>query len=87
MASTGAGIFVTTVVAGGVALVKPFAVASRPFLRDLIFYMVAVYWTFIILYRGTTTLAETLGTHTDILNHGHFWGYYIDLHSFPGDLP
>ncbi|CAK6966618.1 mitochondrial sodium/calcium exchanger protein isoform X2 [Scomber scombrus] len=57
----GAGIFVTTVVAGSVALVKPFAVASRPFLRDLIFYMVAVYWTFIILYRGTTTLAETLG--------------------------
>ncbi|XP_042276759.1 mitochondrial sodium/calcium exchanger protein isoform X3 [Thunnus maccoyii] len=57
----GAGIFVTTVVAGSVALVKPFAVASRPFLRDVIFYMAAVYWTFLILYRGTTTLAETLG--------------------------
>lgn len=57
----GAGIFVTTVVAGSVALVKPFAVASRPFLRDLIFYMVAVFWTFLMLYRGTTTLSETLG--------------------------
>ncbi|XP_074526098.1 mitochondrial sodium/calcium exchanger protein isoform X2 [Halichoeres trimaculatus] len=57
----GAGIFVTTVVAGSVALVKPFAVASRPFLRDVIFYMVAVFWTFLMLYRGTTTLAETLG--------------------------
>uniref|UniRef100_A0A669BIH7 Solute carrier family 8 member B1 n=1 Tax=Oreochromis niloticus TaxID=8128 RepID=A0A669BIH7_ORENI len=57
----GAGIFVTTVVAGSVALVKPFAVASRPFLRDVIFYMVAVFWTFLILYRGTTTLGETLG--------------------------
>ncbi|XP_077600521.1 mitochondrial sodium/calcium exchanger protein-like [Stigmatopora nigra] len=57
----GAGIFVTTVVAGGVALVKPFTVASRPFLRDVIFYMVAVFWTYLILYRGTTTLGETLG--------------------------
>ncbi|XP_028269278.1 mitochondrial sodium/calcium exchanger protein isoform X2 [Parambassis ranga] len=57
----GAGIFVTTVVAGSVALVKPFTVASRPFLRDVIFYMVAVFWTFLMLYRGTTTLGETLG--------------------------
>uniref|UniRef100_A0A3Q0SE03 Solute carrier family 8 member B1 n=1 Tax=Amphilophus citrinellus TaxID=61819 RepID=A0A3Q0SE03_AMPCI len=57
----GAGIFVTTVVAGSVALVKPFTVASRPFLRDVIFYMVAVFWTFLILYRGTTTLGEILG--------------------------
>ncbi|XP_070689308.1 mitochondrial sodium/calcium exchanger protein [Pempheris klunzingeri] len=57
----GAGIFVTTVVAGSVALVKPFTVASRPFLRDVIFYMVAVFWTFLILYRGTTTLTETFG--------------------------
>nr|XP_057926476.1 mitochondrial sodium/calcium exchanger protein isoform X2 [Doryrhamphus excisus] len=57
----GAGIFVTTVVAGSVALVKPFAVASRPFLRDVIFYMSAVFWTYLILYRGTITLGETLG--------------------------
>ncbi|XP_058491761.1 mitochondrial sodium/calcium exchanger protein [Solea solea] len=57
----GAGIFVTTVVAGSVALVKPFAVASRPFLRDVIFYMVAVFWTFLMLYRGTATLVETIG--------------------------
>ncbi|XP_061842423.1 mitochondrial sodium/calcium exchanger protein [Nerophis lumbriciformis] len=57
----GAGIFVTTVVAGSVALVKPFAVASRPFLRDVIFYMVAVFWTYVILFRGTTTFGETLG--------------------------
>uniref|UniRef100_A0A4W6GAA7 Solute carrier family 8 member B1 n=1 Tax=Lates calcarifer TaxID=8187 RepID=A0A4W6GAA7_LATCA len=65
----GAGIFVTTVVAGGVALVKPFAVASRPFLRDVIFYMVAVFWTFVMLFRGTTTLGETLGTHSYTHTH------------------
>ncbi|XP_042187448.1 mitochondrial sodium/calcium exchanger protein-like [Oncorhynchus tshawytscha] len=57
----GAGIFVTTVVAGAVSLVKPFTVASRPFLRDVIFYMAAVFWTIVILYRGTISLGETLG--------------------------
>ncbi|XP_076864258.1 mitochondrial sodium/calcium exchanger protein [Brachyhypopomus gauderio] len=57
----GAGIFVTTVVAGSVALVKPFTAASRPFLRDVIFYMAAVFWTFTILYRRHIELRETLG--------------------------
>ncbi|XP_056149728.1 mitochondrial sodium/calcium exchanger protein isoform X2 [Lampris incognitus] len=57
----GAGLFVTTVVAGSVSLVKPFTVASRPFLRDIIFYMAAVFWTFFILYRGTISLGEILG--------------------------
>uniref|UniRef100_A0A8C4T9N9 Solute carrier family 8 member B1 n=1 Tax=Erpetoichthys calabaricus TaxID=27687 RepID=A0A8C4T9N9_ERPCA len=57
----GAGIFVTTVVAGGVALMKPFTMASRPFLRDVIFYMVAVFWTFFILYTGKINLGESLG--------------------------
>ncbi|XP_030621985.1 mitochondrial sodium/calcium exchanger protein [Chanos chanos] len=57
----GAGIFVTTVVAGSVALVKPFTVASRPFLRDVIFYMAAVFWTFLILYKGHIVLGEALG--------------------------
>ncbi|XP_064153765.1 mitochondrial sodium/calcium exchanger protein isoform X3 [Anguilla rostrata] len=56
----GAGIFVTTVVAGCVALVKPFTVASRPFLRDVIFYMAAVFWTFVILYKHQITLLEAL---------------------------
>ncbi|MCJ8747475.1 hypothetical protein PDJAM_G00153920 [Pangasius djambal] len=57
----GAGIFVTTVVAGSVALVKPFTVASRPFLRDVIFYMAAVFWTFNILYKREILLEEALG--------------------------
>ncbi|NWW89661.1 NCLX protein, partial [Rhynochetos jubatus] len=57
----GAGVFVTTVVAGGIALVKPFTAASRPFLRDVIFYMVAVFLTFLVLYFGRITLGEALG--------------------------
>ncbi|XP_048467468.1 mitochondrial sodium/calcium exchanger protein isoform X2 [Rhincodon typus] len=57
----GAGIFVTTVVAGGVALANPFIVASRPFLRDVIFYMAAVFWTFLVLYFGSIDLGQALG--------------------------
>lgn len=56
----GAGIFVTTIVAGGIALVQPFTVASRPFLRDAIFYMVAVFLTFVALYFEKVTLPEAL---------------------------
>ncbi|NXI79835.1 NCLX protein, partial [Rhipidura dahli] len=57
----GAGVFVTTVVAGGIALVKPFTAASRPFLRDVIFYMAAVFLTFVVLYLGRIRLGEALG--------------------------
>ncbi|NWU19062.1 NCLX protein, partial [Dyaphorophyia castanea] len=57
----GAGVFVTTVVAGGIALVKPFTAASRPFLRDVIVYMVAVFVTFMMLYLGRIRLGEALG--------------------------
>ncbi|TFK04721.1 Sodium/potassium/calcium exchanger 6, mitochondrial [Platysternon megacephalum] len=56
----GAGVFVTTVVAGGIALLKPFTVASRPFLRDAVFYMVAVFLTFTVLYFRRITLAGAL---------------------------
>ncbi|XP_018416447.1 PREDICTED: sodium/potassium/calcium exchanger 6, mitochondrial [Nanorana parkeri] len=52
----GAGVFVTTVVAGGIALVKPFTAASRPFLRDITFYIAAIFLTFYVLYQGYVTL-------------------------------
>lgn len=57
----GAGIFVTTVVAGGVGLARPFTVASRPFLRDVTFYMAAVFWAFLVIYFGSIDLAQALG--------------------------
>ncbi|CAH2295069.1 mitochondrial sodium calcium exchanger [Pelobates cultripes] len=56
----GAGVFVTTVVAGGIAFVKPFTAASRPFLRDIVFYMSAIFLTFFVLYQGSISLAEVL---------------------------
>ncbi|XP_023576251.1 mitochondrial sodium/calcium exchanger protein isoform X3 [Octodon degus] len=56
----GAGVLVTTVVAGGIAILRPFEAASRPFLRDIAFYMTAVFLTFMALYLGRVTLAWAL---------------------------
>ncbi|XP_078010466.1 mitochondrial sodium/calcium exchanger protein isoform X5 [Phascolarctos cinereus] len=57
----GAGVLVTTVVAGGIAIIRPFTAASRPFFRDIIFYMAAIFMTFTALYIGKVTLAWGLG--------------------------
>lgn len=54
-------MLVTTVVAGGITILHPFMAASRPFLRDIAFYMVAVFLTFTALYLGRITLAWALG--------------------------
>ena len=47
----GAGIFVTTAVAGSVCLATPFKLMERPFLRDVVFYIAAGFWAFCIFYR------------------------------------
>ena len=47
----GAGMFVTTVVAGAICLLRPFHLMKRPFLRDLTFYLIAAFWSFCIFYR------------------------------------
>ncbi|XP_043831343.1 mitochondrial sodium/calcium exchanger protein isoform X2 [Dromiciops gliroides] len=57
----GAGVLVTTVVAGGITIIRPFTAASRPFFRDIIFYIVAIFLTFTALYIGKVTLAWSLG--------------------------
>lgn len=63
----GAGIFVTTVVAGSVAIVKPFHAMERPFLRDIIFYLAALFMTFYVLYKNVITIVQA----------GCFIGLYI----------
>ncbi|XP_072164267.1 mitochondrial sodium/calcium exchanger protein-like [Diadema setosum] len=57
----GAGIFVTTIVAGSIAITRPFKMVERPFLRDSIFYLAAAFWTFYILYKGNILLQEAVG--------------------------
>lgn len=70
----GAGVLVTTVVAGGIAILRPFTAASRPFLRDIVFYMVAVFLTFTALYLGRVTLAWALGEPLQGWAGGRRWG-------------
>ncbi|EDQ90217.1 uncharacterized protein MONBRDRAFT_31967 [Monosiga brevicollis MX1] len=57
----GAGTFVTTVVVGTVGYVVPFTVTRRPFLRDVITYLIASIWVFIILLRGEIFTGEAIG--------------------------
>ena len=57
----GAGIFVTTVVAATVSCVRPFHAMERPMLRDLIFYITAVWLTFFVLYDGKISVGEAIG--------------------------
>ena len=54
-------MFVTTVVVGTIAVIKPFKAMERPFLRDAIFYLAGVYWTFFVLWKGKMYFAESIG--------------------------
>lgn len=57
----GAGIFVTTVVAGSVFLTGSFKMMKRPFLRDVAFYMVAASWAFYLFFAGSIQLFHAVG--------------------------
>ena len=54
-------MFLTTVVAGAVCCVQPFHAAERPFLRDVIFYLGTVFFTFVVIYNGVITFVESVG--------------------------
>lgn len=56
----GAGIFVSTAVAGAVCLTTPFKIMERPFLRDVTFNIIAGYWAFCIFYRYNVTSIQYL---------------------------
>jgi len=57
----GAGIFVTTVVAGFINICATFKMARRPFLRDVVFYIAAVGWTFAVMYKRDIKTMESIG--------------------------
>ncbi len=57
----GAGIFVSTVVAGTICITRPFTSNQRPLLRDLIFFMMAGFWAFKVIWDGYISLLETVG--------------------------
>ncbi|XP_052261125.1 mitochondrial sodium/calcium exchanger protein-like isoform X2 [Dreissena polymorpha] len=57
----GAGVFVSTVVAGTIAIIHPFDAMQRPFLRDMVFFLAAVFWTFVVLWDKKITKMEAIG--------------------------
>ncbi|AEO53514.1 hypothetical protein MYCTH_2294942 [Thermothelomyces thermophilus ATCC 42464] len=54
----GAAGFITAVVAGSMALVREFKVNRRPFVRDIVFFIVAVSFTVVFLADGELHLWE-----------------------------
>lgn len=60
---SGAGMFVTTVVVGVISFVSTVTLTTRPFIRDVLFYLGAVSWTFITLYKENITMGEAIGTY------------------------
>ncbi|CAF3623708.1 unnamed protein product, partial [Rotaria sordida] len=57
----GAGVFVTTVVAGTIGIATPFRSIQRPLLRDIIFFIIASFAAYVAMYDGKIYLAESLG--------------------------
>ncbi|KAF2707131.1 sodium/calcium exchanger protein-like protein [Pleomassaria siparia CBS 279.74] len=55
----GAACFITAVVAGSMALVRPFKVARRSFVRDVTFFIVAASFSMIFIWDGKLSLWES----------------------------
>lgn len=56
----GAAVFITSVVAGSMALIKPFHVARKSFIRDVGFFIVAAAFSFSFLWDGRLQLWECI---------------------------
>ena len=57
----GGGIFVTTVVTGSVMVTGEFQLMCRPILRDIIFYIGAVYMVWFFIFRGFFQIDHSIG--------------------------
>ena len=56
-------MFVTTIVVGAISFLSTVTLVTRPFTRDVLFYLGAVSWTFLALYKENITLGEAIGTN------------------------
>ena len=56
----GAAAFITSVVAGSMAIIAPFKVSKRSFLRDAGFFLIAVIMTMVLLADGRLRLWESI---------------------------
>ncbi|KAF9313355.1 hypothetical protein BG003_005275 [Podila horticola] len=56
----GAASFITSVVVGSMAIIKPFKVSKAPFLRDVIFFAGCVLFTLYTVIDGKITMVESI---------------------------
>ncbi|XP_076296636.1 mitochondrial sodium/calcium exchanger protein [Lasioglossum baleicum] len=56
----GAGVFVTAMIAGSIAVVKPFRADLKPLMRDTCFYMLSVCWISYVVRDETVHLWEAI---------------------------
>lgn len=56
----GAGVFVTAIIAGSIAIVSPFRISPKPFIRDCCFYITSVCWIAYISQDEVVHLWESL---------------------------
>ncbi|XP_012222241.1 mitochondrial sodium/calcium exchanger protein-like [Linepithema humile] len=56
----GAGVFVTSMIAGSVAIIKPFKVSLRSLMRDACFYIVSVCWISYVVWDEMIYLWEAV---------------------------
>ena len=79
----GAAGFITAVVAGSMALVKPFNVARRSFVRDVSFFMIAASFSMVFLIDGSLRLwecAAMVGFYVFYVIFVVFWHWYRSKH-------
>ena len=57
----------TTVISGTINICVSFKMARRPFLRDVVFYLVAAGWTFAVMYKKDIHTAEAAGTEVCLI--------------------
>lgn len=57
-------MFLTCIITGTISIVTPFKAKEGPFLRDIVFNIAGVFWTFVTLWRGYIHLGESIGIIT-----------------------
>ncbi|XP_014475369.1 PREDICTED: sodium/potassium/calcium exchanger 6, mitochondrial-like [Dinoponera quadriceps] len=56
----GAGVFVTSMIAGSVAIIKPFKVSLKSFMRDACFYITSICWITFVVWDDMVHLWEAV---------------------------
>lgn len=76
----GAASFITAVVSGAMALTKPFKVAKKAFMRDVLFFAVAASFSLVFLADGSLRLWECIAMIAFYVFYVGFvvaWHYYL----------